>query len=75
MSQFLFIAALVLAGLVNASSFAQLASEESATDINRVKVGQFAPDFTLEDSDGKAITLANFRGKKTVVVVFYRGHW
>ena len=75
MSRLLFIAALVLVGLVSASAFAQLGPKESATDINRVKVGQSAPDFTLEDSDGKAITLAEFRGKKSVVLVFYRGHW
>lgn len=75
MSRILFIAALVLAGLVNAPSFAQFAPEESATDINLVKVGQLAPDFTLEDSDGNAITLADYRGKKSVVLVFYRGRW
>jgi peroxiredoxin Q/BCP len=45
------------------------------TDIDRVKVGQPAPDFTLEDSDGKAITLSDFRAKKSLVLVFYRGYW
>jgi peroxiredoxin len=39
------------------------------------RVGQPAPDFTLEDSDSKNITLADYRGKKNVVLVFYRGHW
>jgi len=43
------------------------------TDLNRIKVGQPAPDFSLEDIDGKVITLSDFRGKKTVVLVFYRG--
>ncbi|MPZ77608.1 MAG: redoxin domain-containing protein [Deltaproteobacteria bacterium] len=38
-------------------------------------MGQPAPDFTLEDSDGKNITLSDYRGKKNVVLVFYRGHW
>jgi len=38
-------------------------------------VGQPAPDFTLEDMDGKNITLSDLRGKKTVVLVFYRGFW
>ena len=46
-----------------------------ATELERVKVGQAAPDFTLEDVDGKAVTLADFRSKKTVVLVFYRGYW
>lgn len=45
------------------------------TDLDRVKVGQPAPDFTLEDSDGKAISLSDFRAKKSVVLVFYRGYW
>jgi cytochrome oxidase Cu insertion factor (SCO1/SenC/PrrC family) len=46
-----------------------------ATDLERVKVGQPAPDFTLEDMNGKEITLSDFRGKKSVVLVFYRGYW
>jgi peroxiredoxin len=40
-----------------------------------VKAGQPAPDFTLENFDGKSISLSDFRGKKNVVLVFYRGHW
>lgn len=32
--------------------------------------GMPAPDFTLEDEDGKAVSLSSFRGK-TVVVYFY----
>jgi cytochrome oxidase Cu insertion factor (SCO1/SenC/PrrC family) len=46
-----------------------------ASELDRVKVGQPAPDFTLEDADGKAITLSDFRDKKSVVLVFYRGYW
>jgi len=73
------VAALVLASVVSAAGFAQLGPKEPgtqpATDITRIKVGQPAPDFTLEDSDGKRITLSDFRGKKSVVLVFYRGHW
>ncbi len=46
-----------------------------ATELERVKMGQAAPDFTLEDVDGKSTTLSEFRGKKTVVLVFYRGYW
>jgi peroxiredoxin Q/BCP len=47
----------------------------SATELDRVKAGEPAPDFTLEDADGKAITLSDFRDKKSVVLVFYRGYW
>ena len=44
-------------------------------DLERVKVGDVAPDFALENMDGKRISLSEFRGKKNVVLVFYRGHW
>ena len=32
-----------------------------------------APDFTLEDLEGRSITLSDFRDKKHVVLVFNRG--
>jgi cytochrome oxidase Cu insertion factor (SCO1/SenC/PrrC family) len=44
-------------------------------DLDRVKAGSLAPDFTLESKDGHAVTLSDFRGKKNVILVFYRGHW
>ena len=37
--------------------------------------GERAPDFTLEDQDGRAITLSSFQAHAPVVLVFYRGHW
>jgi len=73
------IAALVFASVISATAFAQPGPKDPttlpATDIGRVKVDQPAPDFTLEDSDGKAISLSDFRAKKSVVLVFYRGYW
>lgn len=33
--------------------------------------GVQAPDFTLNDQDGKPVSLASFRGQKSVVVYFY----
>ena len=61
------------------TAFAQLGPKDGvelrATELTRIKAGQPAPDFTLEDSDGKAITLSDFRAKKSVVLVFYRGYW
>ena len=45
------------------------------TDLARVAVGTPAPDFTLESKDGAAVTLSSFRGRKNVVLVFYRGQW
>ena len=46
-----------------------------ATDLKRVRVGDPASDFTLENVDGKQISLSDFRGKKNVVLAFYRGRW
>jgi cytochrome oxidase Cu insertion factor (SCO1/SenC/PrrC family) len=46
-----------------------------ATDTGRVTVGMPAPDFTLEALAGPPVTLSQFRGRKNVVLVFYRGHW
>ena len=47
----------------------------SATDIERVAVGDVAPDFTLPQYGGGNVTLSQFRGNKNVVLVFYRGFW
>ncbi len=49
--------------------------EMAATDIDRVAVGQRAPDFTLARMGGGTTTLSSFRGRKNVVLVFYRGFW
>lgn len=36
-----------------------------------LKVGDIAPDFTLEDSDGNTHSLKQYLGKKTIVLYFY----
>jgi len=46
-----------------------------ATDLERLAVGEAAPDFTLPSFRGDTITLSQYRGEKTVLLVFYRGHW
>jgi peroxiredoxin len=45
-------------------------------------VGQQAPEFSLSDTDGRAVSLSellstpvNGRVPKGVVLVFYRGYW
>jgi len=74
------LAGLVFAILVAAApAFAQLGPKDGAdlapNDIDRVKAGQAAPEFTLENFDGKPLSLSDFRGKKNVLLVFYRGQW
>lgn len=44
-------------------------------DTGRVAVGDRAPDFTLESLEGAPVSLSDFRGRKDVILVFYRGHW
>lgn len=39
--------------------------------MNSVNVGEKAPDFRLESQDGRQVSLADYRGKKTVVLYFY----
>ena len=36
-----------------------------------LKVGDRAPDFSLPDQNGKLVSLADFRGKQTVILAFY----
>lgn len=68
-----------LAVLSASSAYGQLGPQDRAkltpTDLERIKVGDRAPDFTLENMDGKRISLSDFRGKKNVVLVFNRGYW
>jgi hypothetical protein len=40
-----------------------------------LRVGEQPPGFTLPDAAGRPVTLGDFRGKKPVVLVFYRGYW
>lgn len=39
----------------------------------RVSLHQKAPDFTLEDYQGRTIRLSQFRNEKNVLLVFNRG--
>jgi thiol-disulfide isomerase/thioredoxin len=54
-----------------AGAFAAL--DEAA--FGKAKVGELAPDFTLPDTDGKAWTLSDFRGKRHVVLVWIFADW
>jgi cytochrome oxidase Cu insertion factor (SCO1/SenC/PrrC family) len=65
--------------MANAPAFGQLGPKDGSklppTDLQRIQVGQPAPDFTLENVDGRQISLSDYRGQQSVVLVFYRGQW
>ncbi|MCE1180011.1 MAG: peroxiredoxin [Micrococcales bacterium] len=44
---------------------------DAPTPAVALRVGDAAPDFTLRDQHGSEVSLAAFRGRKHVVVVFY----
>jgi hypothetical protein len=40
-----------------------------------LRLGERPPDFALSDASGRPVALADYRGKKPVLLVFYRGYW
>lgn len=44
-------------------------------DLDRIQVGDMAPDFILPAYSGGERQLSEYRGEKNVILVFYRGHW
>jgi thioredoxin-dependent peroxiredoxin len=56
----------VVAGILVSGIFLMQGGES-----HMVNVGQAAPDFALQASNGTAINLSDFRGKKSVVLFFY----
>ena len=61
--------------LLVGSLFFNFVAARVPTTPTALKVGEPAPDFTLSDAAGRSVTLSDFRGKKPVVLVFYRGAW
>ena len=58
----------VVAMMVSAALAQQRPAEEV---VSNVKVGDMAPDFTLNDHNNNPVKLSDFRGKKNVVLAFY----
>lgn len=46
-------------------------AQTPAPPSSTLKVGDMAPDFTMPATDGKKVTLSEFRGKKNVVLAFF----
>jgi peroxiredoxin len=40
-------------------------------DNRKIKIGDEAPQFTLTDSEGKAVSLSDFRGQKVIINMFW----
>lgn len=61
--------ALLLAGSLMPAAYA--GNKPDAMPQPKIKVGDMAPDFTLQDQNGKKVSLHEFRGKKNVALAFY----
>ena len=55
----------------NASNTSGAAAQPPAAPQTHLKVGDRAPDFELTDTEGQAVRLGDFRGKRNVVLAFY----
>ncbi len=64
-------ASLLLLGNSATSAGAKEESKVKESKSHAVKVGDLAPDFSLRSGDGKTVSLADFKGKKSVVLFFY----
>ena len=64
-----FFVTLLLAGSLVPAGFA--ATNSSDMPAPKIKVGDMAPDFTLQDQNGNKVSLHEFRGKKNVALAFY----
>jgi peroxiredoxin Q/BCP len=69
---------LVLAGVIGAAAvvstpavMAQAAAQQSTAPVVELRVGDMAPDFALEGTDGKTHKLSDYRGKQAVVVAWF----
>ena len=70
------LAALVFsAALLVLGGYFNFALAGIATTAPALHVGEPAPDFTLPDAAGAPVTLASFRNRTPVILVFYRGYW
>lgn len=69
----LIIACVLLITMINANRV--YASELKPTDLERIQIGTPPPDFNLESVDGNWMKLTNYKNKKNVILVFYRGYW
>jgi hypothetical protein len=68
------LAPVLIAALALASAVASGAVPAPASS-PRVRLGQEAPDFALKSPEGSVHRLSDLRGKKGLVLIFFRGTW
>lgn len=62
---------LILLGAATLLSVTCAAGDPAETPPPKIKVGDVAPDFTLQDQNGNKVSLHDFKGKKNVALAFY----
>lgn len=65
------LSAVLLAG----GAWVNLVVARVPTTPTALRAGEQPPDFTLPDATDRPVSLADYRGRKPVVLVFYRGYW
>jgi hypothetical protein len=61
--------------LLAAGTWTNFVVARIAASPTALRVGEPAPDFTLPDASGRLVSLADYRGRKPVILIFYRGYW
>jgi len=66
---------LIFAGFLMPGPAAAEGPAPVPTDIDRVREGTVAPDFSLLSQTGDRVKLSDYRKSKNVILLFYRGYW
>ena len=56
------------------STFLVSCASTTQSPVSSPKVGDLAPDFSVIDVSGNAVSLSDFKGKKKVALIFYESH-
>jgi hypothetical protein len=62
----------ILAVMRGPAAIPKAVTDYDLSALDSAQLGHFAPDFSLTDVSGKAYRLSQFRGKKAVVLTFFK---